>query len=187
MKPFPENIPLARVLSEIRSGGAPPLGPGWPGADAARAELGRLSDEELLGGRVLDGDAARAVRAGLLLLASDLTASHGLSQEIDTVNGSYWHGILHRREPDYGNAKYWFRRVGDHPVFEELRAAAERRGGGALEPLRNGRWDPFRMVDLVEACLEGRRRELEPHLVALQEEEMLLLLEHCFRRALGKE
>ena len=39
---------------------------------------------------------------GLWLLHDFLDESHSLSQEITTDTGSYWHGIMHRREPDYG-------------------------------------------------------------------------------------
>ena len=65
-----------------------------------------------------------ACPAGLWLLAGDLHHSHTLSQELPTAEGSYWHGIMHRREGDFENAKYWFRRVGQHAVLEELAAEA---------------------------------------------------------------
>lgn len=52
--------------------------------------------------------------AGLWLLAGDLERSHQISQSINTPEGSYWHGIMHRREGDYPNARYWMRRVDDY-------------------------------------------------------------------------
>lgn len=60
------------------------------------------------------------VVSGLWLLAGELDLSHSLSQSDDSVEGSFWHGIMHRREGDFSNAKYWFRRVGEHPVFARL-------------------------------------------------------------------
>ncbi len=62
--------------------------------------------------------------AGLWLLAGDLERSHALSQKIETIDGSYWHGIMHRREGDYFNAKYWMRRTAGHPVTDELQRRA---------------------------------------------------------------
>jgi hypothetical protein len=60
------------------------------------------------------------VEAGLWLLAGQLDRSHTISQSIDSADGSYWHGIMHRREGDFSNANYWFRRVGRHPVLSRL-------------------------------------------------------------------
>lgn len=58
--------------------------------------------------------------SGLWLLAGELDRSHTLSQSIETAAGAYWHGIMHRREEDFWNSKYWFRRVGCHAVLGEL-------------------------------------------------------------------
>ena len=67
--------------------------------------------------------------AGLLQIHDFWDASHNAAQRADDLGersvSAYWHGIAHRREPDAGNASYWFRRVGRHPVFVELAAAAE--------------------------------------------------------------
>ncbi len=58
--------------------------------------------------------------AALWLIAGELDRSHKISQKFETPDGSYWHGIMHRREGDFWNAKYWFRHAGQHPVFEQL-------------------------------------------------------------------
>jgi len=59
-------------------------------------------------------------KCGLLLLSGQLDASHEISQSIETPDGSFWHGIMHRREGDFWNAKYWFRKIGKHPVLIHL-------------------------------------------------------------------
>src|SRR6516162_5234245 len=89
----------------------PSLGPGHP-HEAFRGKLEALTAERLLAPQpVQRPDGAAACLAGLWLFHDFLDESHKISQDIDTVEGSYWHGILHRREPDYSNAAYWFRRV----------------------------------------------------------------------------
>src|SRR5687767_13390080 len=89
-----------------------PLGPGTP-VKAFRAALEALTPATAFGeGKQVVHDYAQACFAGLWLYFDFLDESHAISQDLDTAEGSYWHGILHRREPDYPNAKYWFRRVG---------------------------------------------------------------------------
>jgi hypothetical protein len=64
-----------------------------------------------------------ACRAGLLLWNDDLDASHSIAQDIEDATGSYWHAIMHRREGDYSNANYWWRRTGEHPAFGKVHDA----------------------------------------------------------------
>ena len=66
---------------------------------------------------IRDADMARACLAGLWLRFDFLDESHKLSQEIETPTGSFWHAIVHRREGDFGNSTYWWRRVGNHPAL----------------------------------------------------------------------
>lgn len=55
--------------------------------------------------------------AGLWLYFSCFEQSHALAQELPTLEGSYWHAIVHRQEPDDWNSGYWFRRVGPIRYF----------------------------------------------------------------------
>jgi hypothetical protein len=154
------------------------LGPGKPDP-AARPSLEAL-DDAAFGGRIADRDMAACCRAALWLAFDHLDESHAISQDVGTVEGSYWHGILHRREPDHANAAYWFRRVGTHPVFTELaRRAAELGYPGA-----GTAWDPFAFND---ACEEhrGKGGPVEETLRRVQRAEWELLFAWCYRHAAG--
>jgi hypothetical protein len=90
--------------------------------------------------------------------------------------GDYLHAVMHRREPDAFNSKYWWRRVGPHPVFAELATAA-----AELSYLKPGQgWDPDRFVDDCEAA-RGRGGEREELLKRVQAAEMERLLAFCVR------
>ena len=57
---------------------------------------------------------------------------------------------MHRREPDYPNAKYWFNQTGNHEAFPEILKEAESvLIGTDLANLVEGKWDPYAMVDAV--------------------------------------
>lgn len=114
-----------------------------------------------------------ALRAALHLWNDSLERCHALAQDLPDATGSYLHGLMHRREPDYGNAKYWFRRVGSHPIFPDVHREA------LLSPrlFRAPAWDPFAMVDLCEQA--ARDPALESALRGLQDREIALLADFC--------
>ncbi len=179
------------AIADLLSGDRlPELGPGTP-KEASRPKLEAQSLNRTLGReKIVDHDAARCCLAALWLWHDFLDESHRLSQAIETVDGSYWHGIMHRREPDYGNAKYWFRRVPRHAIFEPLAAEAKsladdvKLDGPAEYLATQSTWDPYRFVDLCEAVARGRTQcdRLAREIAAA---EWRLLFDHCFRQATG--
>jgi hypothetical protein len=97
---------------------------------------------------------SRGALAGLWLYFSALEPAHALAQAEHSAEGSYWHAIVHRQEPDAGNSAYWLRRVGRHPVFEQL--AAEAAALAAAEPAAGfappAAWDPFVFLAFAETA-----------------------------------
>ncbi len=79
-----------------------------------------------------------ALQAGLWLYVDELDRSHTISQALKTPTGSYWHGIMHRREGDFSNSHYWFHKTGNHPAMAHLRG-----------------YDGHRLVDAAEAAYPG--------------------------------
>lgn len=147
-----------------------------------------LAPGELFGGRAgADQDLAQCCRSALWLRFGFLDQSHTISQSVDTREGSYWHGIMHRHEPDYSNAKYWFRRVGQHAVFAKLGPLAQTaiaRSGVSLDFARQGDWDPLQLVDVCQRHASGgEARDVVRQLVEL---EWSVLFDDCYRRALGE-
>jgi hypothetical protein len=146
------------------------LGPPLVRSRPRRPKLLAALSEPALAPATPKGDRAGrlALAAGLLQVNDFWDASHDATQAADDLGermtSAYWHEIAHRREPDFGNAAYWCRRVGQHPVFA---AVAEAAGDPA--------WNPLRMIELCASAKPGSREEMRAR--KLQRFEMLRLLE----------
>jgi hypothetical protein len=112
-----------------------------------------------------------ACAAGLWLRFDFLDESHAVSQDLDTPDGSFWHAIMHRREPDAANSKYWWRKVGAHPVLKALVREAPAVGYNYTSP--------FDFVDFCERVRETGSAE-EETAKRVQALEWRLLFDHGF-------
>jgi hypothetical protein len=141
-----------------------------------------------------------ALRAGLFQWHDFLDESHQLSQSIEGEGedrlGDYWHAIMHRREPDYSNAKYWFLQIGKQPIFSSLRKEADETLAKLTDPeaarwrdrLQPGsKWDPFAFVDLCEVCADDETTDLAYAARRIQYIEMSLLMGVTCRQCGGDD
>lgn len=120
--------------------------------------------------------AAEAALGGLYLYFSCFDEAHKIAQDISTPEGSYWHAMVHRQEPDEGNAGYWFRQVGAHPIYPALREQAARIGLSV-----GGKWDPIAFVAFCETARRDPGSEAERHALQVQRAEWQLLFDYCAR------
>jgi hypothetical protein len=118
--------------------------------------------------------APQAAMAGLYFYFSFWDEAHTVAQGVDTTEGSYWHAIVHRQEPDAANSAYWFRRVGAHPIFPVLRERAAARGIGV-----GTQWDPFAFIVFCEQARSQPGTELERQAREVQLAEWQLLFDYC--------
>jgi hypothetical protein len=92
---------------------------------------------------------------------------------------------MHRREGDFSNSKYWYRRVGEHEIFAELvkqsRQVTEQ-NTQVQSVVEDGTWNPFTFVDLCENAIH--RKSNVDACQELQQLEWKLLFDHCYRKAI---
>ena len=135
--------------------------------------------------QIVDSEYADACRSALWLHHDFLPESHSISQTIHNQSGSFWHGIMHRREGDYWNSKYWFQRVGSHPIFAnltiEIHKIAENKKLEAMIDISE--WDPFKFIDLCERSLNSGS-EQEKMCERIQRLEWQLLFDFCYEKAI---
>jgi hypothetical protein len=164
----------------------PVLGPTPRAGRLPLPELNQRIDRFLADTKV-DAALQPSVRSAALLWHDYLDESHTISQNISSANGGFLHGIMHRREPDYPNAKYWFHRAGRHRSFSDiakqvtrlLETKGETELAARLAP--RGDWDPFAFVDSCQQAAQWPSPDARvQRLQAVQEIEFDCLLAHLF-------
>jgi hypothetical protein len=100
------------------------------------------------------------LQSAIWLYVDDLDRSHTISQGISGPIGAYWHAIMHRREGDFSNSKYWLRQARGIDL--------------AIEG-----YDPVRFVDQVEAAKGSNPSGL----LEMQRKEWMALFTYCMERA----
>jgi len=184
--------PLASKIIETNPGAYEALVVEGNTPESARKLLAGVKPEELLSRPVNSPQAAQALLAGLWLWHDGLEECHRIVQ--DSPEGemgrtySFWHAIMHRREGDFSNSKYWYARAAGHPALATLTASV---GGivdrapadkALLRVVASG-WNPNAYVDLVEIVSRNENDSRLAIAVQLQQLEWRVLWEHCLRAA----
>jgi hypothetical protein len=108
------------------------------------------------------------------------------------VTLAFWHAIMHRREGDFGNSKYWYARCRNHQALAQISERAARlleqpeHAAVGRSAFRRG-WSPEALVDLAEeahrAAADDPARRLA---VALQRLEWAGLFDATIGEAEGE-
>jgi hypothetical protein len=170
----------------------------------ARELLDGVRPEQLLIAPVKSPVAAHAMLAALWLWhdgleechkivqksPEDLGAIHSHASQDMTPTLSFWHAIMHRREGDFSNSKYWYARAGAHPAIALLANQA----GAIVNQMPADReifqivakgWNAAAFVDLVEAVHGKPTDPRHRAAISLQQLEWRVLFDFCARQAVG--
>lgn len=138
------------------------------------------SNDELAGGRLIaDPNMLSLVRAGLVYACDSLHESHMIVQGISGDEAAYWHGMIHRREGDFDNARHWFRRTGALAVYDEIHRKAS---SVASIVAAQSNWDPYLFTGLCEQEKYGEH-ELLATCLKLQAIEFQAMLGDAWRKS----
>ncbi|MEM7576837.1 MAG: hypothetical protein AAF328_05110 [Planctomycetota bacterium] len=117
--------------------------------------------------------------AGLWLYIDDLDTAHAHAQDDATPTGSFWHAVVHRREGDFDNARYWYAKASHHPAMPHIDLV----GGGAGSGTDVAAYDPEAFVAQVQHAHEANATEANtPALMSTQRKEWKALFEWCAGR-----
>lgn len=145
-------------------------------------KIQKAEDSEIAGDAILkNAGAFSLIRGGLLYALDAIHEAHAIFQDAKGDLGSYWHGMMHRREGDFDNARYWFRRAGVLPVFNEMHRVA---GESSADMARQMNWDPYLFTGKCEQARFGETEGMA-ELVALQNAEFEVLFDYCWRMSMA--
>jgi hypothetical protein len=170
---------VARILALDGNGlRLMPLTSAGCSSEQARTILNTFKPNQLFPG-VKD---AEAPMAGLWLYFSCFEEAHELVSASQTQASELWHAILHRQEPDSGNAAYWFRKAGAHPSFHMISHEAIRILKRIPEAeFRTGKWDPYAFIAFCERARLQPGSAQERAAIEIQRAEWQVLFDYSAR------
>lgn len=116
--------------------------------------------------------------AGLWLYVDELDPAHTAAQDLDTPTGAFWHAVVHRREGDFDNALYWYRKAARHPAMDRM----DLTGGGAGSGTGVAAYHAETFVRGVQNA-RGRGNNDDPALQSMQNKEWKALFGWCLTEA----
>jgi len=138
------------------------------------------ADDATVAGGLIGVPAAFAVvRGGLLYALDDLAGCHEFFQNTASELVGYWHGMMHRREADFDNARYWFRRAGVMPFFHTLHSCSAE---FSTDMAKQRLWDPYLFTSECEQHRFGADSE-EENLSRQQRAEFDVVFDYTWRQA----
>lgn len=172
---------VARVLALDGNGSRlAPLDMGPCSSEQARKALAAWEPARELQG----SEEPEAALAGLWLYFSCFEEAHELANNCATAEGYLWHAILHRQEGDSGNAAYWYRKAGAHPMYSSLsHEAAKILVKFPRAEFRAGRWDPYAFLSFCDRARRQPGSQQEQAAREIQRAEWQLLFDFCARPA----
>jgi len=161
----------------VRGGGTP---------EAQKLLAGASASDLFVSDSGISKSRQEAALAGLWLWHDWLDQSHTISQGLHDSTGSFWHAIMHRREGDFSNSKYWYARAAGHPALATMAAQAgaivnDQPADGLLLRIVSRGFDPDGLVDLVEAVHESSDDPRHAVAVQLQRLEWRVLFDWYIR------
>jgi hypothetical protein len=160
--------------------------------ESSRALLNGVTPQQLLSVPIVSAPDAAAMLGGLWLWHDALTECHNIVQDLIGPTGAFWHAIMHRREGDFSNAKYWYARCADHRVLRLISSMAMDLVGrdasdDSILRIVAGEYNPDALVDLVAAIGDNPADPRRGAAVRLQQFEWEALFNHCAYEATGAE
>jgi hypothetical protein len=207
--PEPATDPLSALAHDLikRTPGAyERLTVTGPAPQSAHSLLDRVTPDQLLAVPIHSPVNASAMLAALWLWHDSLDECHRIVQkepeDLDSAAPrashrelaetlAFWHAIMHRREGDFSNSKYWYARCANHPVLKSMASHANEilhplpADKSLLRIMRNG-FDPNAFVDLVEQVHDQPSDIRHAPAISLQKIEWRALFDYCTRKAAGQ-
>jgi hypothetical protein len=173
----------ARFWERLATPEFPDLGPG-PRCEVLPEVTLEIRLLELTREFNLSNPTAELLTATALLYHDNHDPAHNRVEDRGDRDACLIHALLHRREPDYWNAAYWFRRVSGHPIYGTatpavIQAAQTPEARAVLERLTlSGNLDPLALVQECERMAKRPDTQAIAYLRQVQHLEFAALVEH---------